>query len=209
MSELAHKLASLAATIGHTRSLQLAMIAVTAVSLTALSGRAASSLIGRTDYPAHSGAAAAAPTIDLALITAAQLFGTASAAVKEPVAAPPVQLDWVLQGVFTGATPALGSAIIMTGQAPARLFQTDETLPGGATLLEVYPDRVLLELGDTVQTLRFPAISDSAAQGLRSMATARATGGSPGDAAGQTSEQRRELVRKRLEMLRQRALGSS
>ena len=130
-------------------------------------------------------------------------------AAAAPVAAAPVHLHWVLQGVSSGATPALGSAIIMTGQAPARLFQTDETLPGGATLLEVYPDRVLLELGDTVQTLRFPAISDSAAQGLRSMATARATGGSPGDAAGQTSEQRRELVRKRLEMLRQRALGSS
>lgn len=202
VSELAHRLASITATLGHTRSLQLALIAATAVSLASLAGIAASSV--GPQLPAAR-ATSAPPALDPAALAAAHLFGRAGAQREEPVTAPPPRPDWVLQGVFTGATPAAGSAIITTGRQPARLYQAGEQLPGGATLVEIYPDRVALDLDGAIHNLEFPAIS---AAGEPGRSLARATASSPVDMTT-GSERRRELVRKRLEMLRQRALGSS
>jgi general secretion pathway protein C len=105
--------------------------------------------------------AANRPAVDLAAISAAQLFGplantampTGSA---DPDHAPPTSLPLVLAGVFARTDPQAGYAIVGETAANARLHAVGAALPGGATLKAVYPDRVLLEHNGGYETLTLP-----------------------------------------------------
>lgn len=89
---------------------------------------------------------------------AADLFGrTPVASLAVSGDGPDTSLPLVLRGVFLAADPALSSALINENAQPqARMFHVDEPLPGGATLLAVRTDRILLRRGDGRQeVLRF------------------------------------------------------
>ena len=56
-------------------------------------------------------------------------------------------------------TPLKGNqaiAIIASGGSDEKIYQIGDTIPGGATLKAVYPDRVLLERQSKMETLAFP-----------------------------------------------------
>lgn len=94
-------------------------------------------------------------------IAAAHLFGIASpdaeatdGSASDPL--PPTTLNLVLAGLFAREDPVAGRAIIGGSAATGRLYAVGATLPGGARLVEVYPDRVILEHGGRREALRLP-----------------------------------------------------
>lgn len=88
-------------------------------------------------------------------IAAAQLFGESPGAPGDG-AVPASSLALVLAGVFAREDPAAGRAIIGETAATGRLYGVGATLPGGARLTEVHPDRVILERGGQREALSLP-----------------------------------------------------
>ena len=91
-------------------------------------------------------------------IAAARLFGESPGGPGGPGdgAVPPSSLALVLAGVFAREDPAAGRAIIGETAATGRLYGVGATLPGGARLTEVHPDRVILERGGQREALSLP-----------------------------------------------------
>ncbi len=88
-------------------------------------------------------------------IAAARLFGESPGDPGDG-AVPPSSLALVLAGVFACEDPAAGRAIIGETAATGRLYGVGATLPGGARLTEVHPDRVILERGGQREALSLP-----------------------------------------------------
>ena len=102
----------------------------------------------------------AAPLPQIAQIIAAELFGAREAApAADPLEAPPTSLNLVLAGVLAARTPTEGKAIIGETTATAKLYGVGASLPVGARLHSVYPDRVILDRNGTLESLRLPAQS--------------------------------------------------
>lgn len=103
----------------------------------------------------------AAPAVDVGQLAALNLFGAPPAAAPGAAAAsaPDTTLQLRLAGVFVNADPARSSAIVAernNPSAPAKVYRVNEALPGGATLVEVYDDRILIRRGDgATEVLRF------------------------------------------------------
>lgn len=93
-------------------------------------------------------------------IAAARLFGESpggpGASTAGGGAVPPSSLALVLAGVFAREDPGAGRAIIGETAATGRLYGVGATLPGGARLTEVHPDRVILERGGQRESLTLP-----------------------------------------------------
>ena len=93
-------------------------------------------------------------------IAAARLFGESpggpGASTAGGGAVPPSSLALVLAGVFAREDPGAGRAIIGETAATGRLYGVGATLPGGARLTEVHPDRVILERGGQREALTLP-----------------------------------------------------
>ena len=91
-------------------------------------------------------------------IAAARLFGESPGGPGGPGdgAVPPSSLALVLAGVFAREDPGAGRAIIGETAATGRLYGVGATLPGGARLTEVHPDRVILERGGQREALSLP-----------------------------------------------------
>jgi len=88
-----------------------------------------------------------------------QLFGSANASGIEPVTdAPETRLDLKLVGVFASEDSS-ALAIIVSGRQPEAIYGIGDTLPGNATLRAVHADRVILERGGVLETLRLPRSS--------------------------------------------------
>jgi general secretion pathway protein C len=65
-------------------------------------------------------------------------------------------LNLKLTGVFATQDPSKGSAVIsVSGQKP-KLVAVGDTLSGGAKLIEVYADRIVLEQAGEQSVLRLP-----------------------------------------------------
>ena len=103
-----------------------------------------------------SSAAADAGQATVARIAAARLFGDAAPAAAGVGPAPPTSLGLVLVGVLAREDPEGGRAIIGESAAAARLHAVGAALPGGARLLEVHGDRVILGVGGARETLYMP-----------------------------------------------------
>lgn len=69
--------------------------------------------------------------------------------------APDTTLDLKLLGVLAGDRE-YGYAIISSGGNKIKHYALGDDIPGGATLHAVYPDRVILERGIRMETLRLP-----------------------------------------------------
>ncbi|TAK54816.1 MAG: hypothetical protein EPO25_05740 [Gammaproteobacteria bacterium] len=124
-------------------------------------------------------AAAAAPAIDVAGIVNAHLFGIAAA---DPGAAPATASgNLVLAGTLAGRTPEQGWAILGPSQQAARVYATGATLPGGARLVAVYADRVILERAGRREYLSLPRLSGAARQAPDPFSTPPATAQLPPD----------------------------
>lgn len=103
----------------------------------------------------------AAPPVDVSRLAALSLFGQPPVATArgEAANAPDTSLQLRLTGVFVNADPQRSSAIVAERNnptAPAKVYRISESLPGGATLAEVYDDRILIRRGEGgSEVLRF------------------------------------------------------
>lgn len=87
-------------------------------------------------------------------IREAHLFGQPQA--RDPSAVSPTALNLQLAGVLAEADPAAGQAIIGEGGGNARVYSVGASLPGGARLSAVYPDRIHIERAGVTEYLALP-----------------------------------------------------
>lgn len=152
-----------------TRAAALAPTLVTVLLVIALAAQAAS-LVWRVLAPRDAVAPVAAPPTamqpgpNLAVILRAHLFGTAAVeASGDAASAPATSLRLALAGTIAGQDPARGWAIIGQSAQDAKVYATGASIPGGATLKEVYADRVILERGGRLEALALPRLAGGAA----------------------------------------------
>ncbi len=158
--------------------LTFVFIAVLAAQLAALLWRALGSAGPESPPPPLAGTDEA-PAIDLAAIVNAHLFGIADTA-GDPSLAPATSANLTLAGTLAGREPEHGWAIIGASGQAARVYATGASLPGGAKLAAVYPDRVILDRGGVRESLLLPRLSGGGG-------TVMPTAGIPGAAAPNAS----------------------
>lgn len=102
--------------------------------------------------------ATATPAVDLPAIVNAHLFGVAKNS-GNPSDAPVTSANLTLAGTLAGTNPETGWAIIGASGQTARVYATGASLPGGAKLAAVYPDRVIIDRGGARESLVLPRLS--------------------------------------------------
>jgi general secretion pathway protein C len=102
--------------------------------------------------------AAPAPAVDLNAIVNAHLFGVAPDS-GDPSDAPATAANLTLTGTLAGREPEHGWAIIGANGQSARVYATGTSLPGGAKLFAVYPDRVILDRNGSRESLLLPRLA--------------------------------------------------
>ncbi|KZX64273.1 MULTISPECIES: type II secretion system protein N [unclassified Alcanivorax] len=109
-----------------------------------------------------------------------QLFGSfqqdAAPPSDKPTDAPETRLRLELLGVFQTADTEKASAIIAEKGKEGELYRIGDSIPGNASLEEVYPDRVILRRAGRLETLRW---SDSSLGGVSQVEPTRAEPASP------------------------------
>ncbi|MFO1427125.1 MAG: type II secretion system protein GspC [Steroidobacteraceae bacterium] len=98
----------------------------------------------------------AARTVDLLALANAHLFGQAASTAGDGASAPQTSLPLVLAGVLAADDPDKGYAIVGESAAAARLHAVGASLPGGARLHAVYPDRIVIDRGGNLESLTLP-----------------------------------------------------
>tara|TARA_R110001592_G_scaffold198448_1_gene446662 strand:- start:19078 stop:19734 length:657 start_codon:yes stop_codon:yes gene_type:complete len=92
-------------------------------------------------------------------ISSFKLFGDALAPVKtasiQTEKLPETTLKLRLTGVLAGKNNLQAGALIEGPDRQTRSYRVDEEVPGGATLKQVYPDRVVLERAGRMENLIF------------------------------------------------------
>lgn len=100
-----------------------------------------------------------AEMVDIAALTAAHLFGKAAPQVadresQEVVDAPETRLPLTLKGIFSSDFDGESRALIARGNDEEKPYAVGDTVTGGAELYEIYADRVILDRGGKLETLR-------------------------------------------------------
>lgn len=117
-------------------------------------------VIERSPLPLQPKVGQRPPSETLADVAALSLFGRASteteAVVEVPLEAPETRLRLTLKGVVGGRVDRPGGAIIADERQVERYYALGEAVPGGATLEQVHPDRVILSRAGRFETLRLP-----------------------------------------------------
>jgi len=151
------------------RAMALAPTVVTVILVIALAAQLAA-LVWRVLAPPQGMAPVATPAPsapsgpNLANIVGAHLFGTAAVeASGDAASAPATSLRLTLAGTIAGQDPAKGWAIIGQTAQDAKVYATGASIPGGASLREVYADRVILERGGRLEALALPRLAGGGA----------------------------------------------
>lgn len=115
-------------------------------------------------------------------MAALQIFGRVAA--PKTLDAPDTSLSWSLKGVFADPDPSRSAAILAPQGQTEKLYRAGAELPGQVTLQEVLADRVILNRGGRLETLRLKSNTiNSAASYRRAPALPVSTGNpSGGDA---------------------------
>ncbi len=130
--------------------------------------------------------------VDEQQIASWHVFGVAGEEpVEKPVIAdaPDTNLKLSLRGVFASDDPAEARAIVGDPRGQEEHYSVGDTLPGNATLKEIYADRIILERNGRYETLRLPrelASPQGAASGARRGAPGAQGGADAGRAAAFT-----------------------
>lgn len=111
--------------------------------------------------------------VDPESIASRHLFGRSDAAPSvADIQAPDTNLNLTLSGIAAAKNRILSRALIAGPDGKEKNYATGADLPGGATLHEILPDRVILNRRGTLETLRLPKHATSA-RGARSVAASR------------------------------------
>lgn len=97
-------------------------------------------------------------------LAALSVFGRADSKQNRVVNAPETSLSWTLKGVFTNPDVNRSAAILAPQGQSEKLYRVGASLPGNVTLQEVFADRVILDRGGRLETLRLkrPELASSA-----------------------------------------------
>lgn len=112
--------------------------------------------------------AGGAQSADYGSIVNAHLFGMATES-AEPVAvvetenAPDTRLNLKLRAAVAATSEDVAHAIIADGSGNEKVYFIKSSIPGGATLHRVHADRVILNRGGVLETLRLPRDFESSA----------------------------------------------
>lgn len=104
-------------------------------------------------------------------LAALSVFGSA-ASQNRIVKAPDTSLSWTLKGVFSNPDPSRSAAILSPQGQSEKLYRVGASLPGNVTLQEVLADRVILDRGGRLETLRLKRFDAPASSGSRRSAAA-------------------------------------
>ena len=109
-------------------------------------------------------------------IVNAHLFGEAGAIaaptpVEETDDAPDTRLNLTLRAAVAAEDAEFAHAIIADGSGEEKVYFIKSSVPGGATLHNVYPDRVILNRGGVLEALRLPREFKSGTVARRSQTT--------------------------------------
>jgi general secretion pathway protein C len=104
--------------------------------------------------------ATARQRVDISTLVNWHLFGAsggpAAPTGSAPIDAPETRLNLVLRGVLSSGDPESAGAIIAEPNGNENFFRIGSALPGGAELVEIYPDRIILKRAGQHETLRLP-----------------------------------------------------
>lgn len=103
--------------------------------------------------------------VNAAMIANNHLFGSAAVQAKpqgDAANAQPTSIPLVLSGVIAAEKPENGLAIIGENAANGKVVAVGQPVPGGAKLHSVYPDKVILDRGGTLESLMLPRQSGPA-----------------------------------------------
>lgn len=133
-----------------------------------------------------------------------QLFGEYQQEPKadqdQPTDAPDTRLRLVLLGVFQTTNKEKGTAIIAEKGQDGELYHIGDSIPGNASLEEVYADRVILRRAGRLETLRW---SEAALGGVQAVAS---DSRNDQESEDEDSSGGKNLVRQRKLILRQLGL---
>ncbi len=162
-------------------------------------------------------------------ITNSHLFGRSAASQSiNPANIPVTRMQLILRGAFTSSNPKQASAIIEGPDGQTRSYKTGSKIYGQASLRQVFNDRVVLSRNGQLETLYFPQPGTSSAGTNNSNDTASTYLNTVPDditqlvqdnmsadeiqstakqlrSSAMTPEQRQQLIRKRLQELRDRS----
>jgi general secretion pathway protein C len=98
---------------------------------------------------------------DYTAIAEAHLFGEANAEAApvnddDAIDAPETRLNLTLRAAVADQGNRIAHAIIGDGSGTEKVYFIKDSVPGGATLHKVHPDRVILNRGGVLETLRLP-----------------------------------------------------
>ena len=160
------------------------------------------------------------PENTLPILLSANLFGTtqidAAPATTNASAIGASNMGFTLRASFAAQGASSGGAIIESSDGQAHWYALNATIPGGVILQEIHPDHVVLNRSGNLEKLAFPPLTSllqsAAADTGGAMATPSATSspeGTPGPAvpipASASAEEKAQLIRQRLEELRNRS----
>ena len=111
----------------------------------------------------------------LSTVPSFHVFGEADkepVAIDQPIDAPETRLQLELTGLFASTDPEKSLAIISQKNGKDEAYRIGDTLPGNATLHEIYADRVILRRLGKLETLRLKEPAEKIEIGRTSTATA-------------------------------------
>ncbi len=147
-----------------------------------------------TPPPVISVPAAAERGAALLEVAEMHLFGRPQAGITTaaaPIEAPETRLNLTLRGVIA-SRELRAMAIVADPRGDERPYPVGAELPGGAVLVEIHPDRVILRRGGRYEALRLPR--ESGVTAARPAAAARPTAASAGTVAVNLAEFRQQLL---------------
>jgi len=95
-------------------------------------------------------------------ISSAHLFGEAGAepVQSQAIDAPETRLNLKLRATIAAPDDSLAHAIIADGKGQDNVYFIEDTVAGGAVLHEIHTDKVILNRGGALETLKLPKISE-------------------------------------------------
>lgn len=136
-------------------------------------------------------AAAMRQGVDISTVVNWHLFGapgeTGAPTGPVPIDAPETRLNLVLRGVLSSGDSKSAYAIIAEPNGKENFFRIGSALPGGAELVEIHPDRIILKRAGQHETLRLPrdGLEGGAPTRARSPGSAATASPGPADTAGE------------------------
>jgi general secretion pathway protein C len=97
--------------------------------------------------------------VNVAMIANSHLMGNAAAPAKpqgDAANAQPTTIPLVLTGVIAAQNPENGLALLGENASKTKMVAVGQSVPGGAKLHSVYPDRVILDRNGTLESLMLP-----------------------------------------------------